>query len=199
MRIVLDWDGTCTERDVGEMVMRAFGDPSVWDRTDAALGRTLTHDQVLALEFATITAPIDDVVAFVVREARVRRGFRALVERYRPLVISGTFHELIEPVLAREGVQVELLANRLDPRPDGWRVRPRNGIMCPECGEGCKRAALPPGSVVYVGDGYSDRCAARAATRVFARDGLARYLDEHGVVYEPFGDLCDVAAGLARD
>ena len=43
--------------------------------------------------------------------------------------------------------------------------------------------------VVYVGDGYSDRCVAQAVGRVFARDGLARYLDERGVEYEPFEDL----------
>ncbi len=126
----------------------------------------------------------------------MRPGFHELVARFDPLVVSGTFHELIEPVLAREGVSVELLANRLDPRPDGWRVLPRNEVMCDTCGEGCKRAALPEAGVVYVGDGYSDRCAALAATRVFARDGLAAYLDEQGAEYTPFEDLGDVAAGL---
>lgn len=178
------------------MVIHEFGDPAVFAETDAQLGRSLTHDEVLTLEFATVTAPLDEVVDFVVREARVRRGFRELVERHDALVVSGTFHELIEPVLAREGVSVELLANRLDPRPDGWRVVPRNEVMCGTCGEGCKRAALPKGEVVYVGDGYSDRCAALAASRVFARDGLAAYLDEQGVAYAPFADLRDVAAGL---
>jgi 2-hydroxy-3-keto-5-methylthiopentenyl-1-phosphate phosphatase len=179
------------------MVIHAFGDPRVFEETDALLGGTLTHDEVLALEFETVKAPLDEVVDFVLREARVRPGFRELVERYDPLVVSGTFHELIEPVLAREGLsRVELLANRLDPRPDGWRVLPRNEVLCDTCGEGCKRAALPGGDVVYVGDGYSDRCAALAASRVFARDGLAAYLDEQGVTYSPFEDLRDVAAGL---
>jgi 2-hydroxy-3-keto-5-methylthiopentenyl-1-phosphate phosphatase len=151
---------------------------------------------VLALEFATVKAPLAEVVEFVVREARVRPGFRELAARHRPLVVSGTFHELIEPVLAREGVGVELLANRLDPHPDGWRVLPRNLEMCAVCGEGCKRAALPPGRVAYAGDGYSDRCAALAADRVFARDGLARWLDAKGVGYEPFDDLFDVSRAL---
>jgi 2-hydroxy-3-keto-5-methylthiopentenyl-1-phosphate phosphatase len=35
-----------------------------------------------------------------------------------------------------------------------------------------------------------------AAARVFARDGLARYLDEQGVAYEPFADLHDVREAL---
>ena len=41
-------------------------------------------------------------------------------------MISAGFHELIEPVLAREGVELEVLANRLDARPDGWVVRFRD-------------------------------------------------------------------------
>lgn len=177
------------------MVMERFGDLTLYDRV-GTLGGGLTHDELLALEFATVTAPYDEVREFVLREARVRSGFHELVERHDPLVISGTFHELIEPVLEREGVSVELLANRVEPRPEGWRVLLRDAAACASCGEGCKRAALPPGEVVYVGDGYSDRCAALTAARVFARDGLADYLDAQGVDYTPFDDLGDVANGL---
>src|SRR2546426_1140688 len=82
--------------------------------------------------------------------------------------------------------EVYLHANRVDPRPDGWRVEWRYPDECDACGESCKRALLPPGEVVYVGDGYSDRCAALAADRVFATAGLARYLAERGTSFEPF-------------
>jgi 2-hydroxy-3-keto-5-methylthiopentenyl-1-phosphate phosphatase len=177
------------------MVMRRFGDLTLYDRV-GELGTDVTHDELLTQEFATVTASLDEVRDFVLREARVRPGFHELVERHEPLIISGTFRELIEPVLEREGVSVELLANRVEARPDGWHVKLRDGATCSACGEGCKRAALPPGEVVYVGDGYSDHCAALAASRVFARAGLARYLDEQGVAYTPFDDLHDVAAEL---
>jgi 2-hydroxy-3-keto-5-methylthiopentenyl-1-phosphate phosphatase len=177
------------------MVMERFGDLTLYDRV-GVLGDGVTHDELLALEFATVTAPLEEVREFVLRHARLRPGFHELVERYEPLVVSGTFHELIEPVLEREEISVELLANRVDPRPDGWRVLLRDGAACASCGEGCKRAALPPGEVVYVGDGYSDRCAALAASRVFARDGLADYLDARAVPYTPFDDLRDVVRGL---
>jgi 2-hydroxy-3-keto-5-methylthiopentenyl-1-phosphate phosphatase len=53
--------------------------------------------------------------------------------------------------------------------------------------------------VAYVGDGYSDRCAALAATRVFATGGLARYLDERAIPYEPFADLDDVVRALCPE
>ena len=187
-----------TEVDSLHMVLLEFGDVGAYHRAEEGLGRRLTLHEVIALEFSTVTAPLPEVVGWVVENVRVRPGFHELAERFRPLVVSSGFHELIEPVLAREGVEAELLANRLDPRPDGWRVLWRDEAVCDVCGEACKRSTLPvDGQVVYVGDGYSDRCAALAADRVFARDGLAAYLDEQGVVFERFDDLHDVAERLA--
>ena len=196
--LVVDWDGTVTERDVGELVMLEFGDRDVFERLEAELGDSLNHNELIALEFETVRAPLKNVVDFVLRQARIRPGFHELAEAESPLVVSGTFHELIEPVLAREGIEVELRANRLDPRPEGWRVLFRTTEDCEECGEPCKRAELPPGEVVYVGDGYYDRCAALAADRVFARAGLADFLDQARVRYERFEDFHDVAAALAH-
>ena len=198
MRLVLDWDGTVTERDTLELLIERFGDIATYRRTGALMGRRLSHDEALARSFATVRAPLDEVVSSVVGAVRVRPGFRELVERYRPLVVSSGLHELIDPVLAREGVDVEVLANRVEARPDGWRIRFRRRLQCGTCGERCKRAALPAGEVAYVGDGYSDRCAALAATRVFATGGLARYLDERAIPYESFYDLRDVIHALSR-
>jgi 2-hydroxy-3-keto-5-methylthiopentenyl-1-phosphate phosphatase len=65
------------------------------------------------------------------------------------------------------------------------------------CGDNCKRRSLPARRpLVFVGDGWSDRCASLAADRVFARSGLADYLDEEGVPYERYDTLRDVAAAL---
>jgi 2-hydroxy-3-keto-5-methylthiopentenyl-1-phosphate phosphatase len=196
--LVVDWDGTVTERDVGELVMLEFGDRDVFDQVEAELGDALNHNELIALEFGTVRAPLKEVVDFVLREARIRPGFHELAVAQSPLVVSGTFHELIEPVLAREGIEVELRANRLNPLASGWRVLFRSTEDCDECGEPCKRAELPAGEVVYVGDGYYDRCAALAADRVFARAGLADFLDQARVRYERFEDFHDVAAALAH-
>jgi 2-hydroxy-3-keto-5-methylthiopentenyl-1-phosphate phosphatase len=88
-------------------------------------------------------------------------------------------------------------ANRLDPRHDGWRVRFRSDAPCPVCGEPCKRADVEDlEQFVYVGDGYSDRCVALLATRVFACDGLAAYLTSEGAAFDPFEDFHDVERAL---
>jgi 2-hydroxy-3-keto-5-methylthiopentenyl-1-phosphate phosphatase len=197
MRLVLDWDGTVTETDSLWMALGEFGDPEVFARVEGSLveGR-LSFRDVMELEFATVTAPVAEVAAFLAREVRVRAGLAELAAASRPLLLSSGFHELIEPVLAREGVELELRANRVEERADGWRVVWRDPEPCPICGDLCKRRSLPPGPFAYAGDGYSDRCAALAADRVFARDGLAEWLAEQGVPFEPFDDLHDLRAAL---
>jgi 2-hydroxy-3-keto-5-methylthiopentenyl-1-phosphate phosphatase len=196
LRLVVDWDGTITVRDSLVQVIHEFGDPALLAELEPRVGVDLTLHEEIALEFRAITTPVDEVVAWVVENVEVRDGLHELAE-LTPLVISAGFHELIEPVLEREGVQLEVLANRVDVRPDGWVVEFRDEAACATCGEPCKRASVAGEPYIYVGDGYSDRCAAVAADRVFARDTLARHLDRLGVAYEPFDDLHDVVVGLA--
>jgi 2,3-diketo-5-methylthio-1-phosphopentane phosphatase len=202
--LVVDFDGTITEKDLLDTIAEHFGDPAVYHEVEnGLLGGQITLRECIEREFAPVTAPLAEVTNWVLEHAGVRPGFRDLVEEVRSdggrvIVLSSGFEELIRPVLEREGVEVdEVLANRIDPRPDGWRVLWRDEATCAECRQACKRAAVPvEGDVAYVGDGYSDRCAAQAADRIFAIRGLARYLDSVGAAYEPFDDFFDVAAAL---
>jgi len=201
--VVLDFDGTVTVTDLLDRAALEFGDPAVYDEVETGLdGGRLPLREVITREFEPVTTPLDEVVAWALGEARIRPGFGEFVRAAQGAgwdvhVVSSGFEELIGPLLEREGVQVELHANRVVARPDGWRVEWRYPDDCDACGESCKRSTLPPGEVVYVGDGYSDRCVAKAATRVFARDGLAAYLAREGVPFEPFEDFYDVERVLA--
>jgi 2-hydroxy-3-keto-5-methylthiopentenyl-1-phosphate phosphatase len=198
VRVVVDWDGTVTEVDGLHLVLLEFGDREAYDAAESRLGRDLTLNEVIAVEFESVRAPIAEVVEWMRENVRIRPGFGDFARRHRPLIVSSGFHELIDPILEREGLELELVANRLDPRPDGWRVRFRGAAQCDVCGQECKRSDLAShdGGFVYVGDGYSDRCVALAADRVFARDGLAEYLAGREVPFAPFDDFRDVERAL---
>jgi 2,3-diketo-5-methylthio-1-phosphopentane phosphatase len=202
--IVLDFDGTITEDDLLDRIAREFGDAAVYREVEDGLhAGTVTLQECITREYEPVTMPMDDAVAWVLEHVRIRPGLPELVtmarERgWRVTVLSSGFEELIRPVLGKAGVDgVDVVANTVDVGPDGWRVRWHEQTICAECNEACKRAGLPAaGEVVYVGDGISDRCAARAADRVFATRGLARYFDEHGLRYEPFDDFHDIVRAL---
>ena len=201
--LVVDFDGTITEHDLLDTIAQTFGDPDVYRDVEDGLhvGRLSLRD-VITREFRPVRRPLADVLAWELENIRIRPGFRELVQLanergWRFVVVSSGFRELIEPILAREGVDVELHANGVEARQDGWRVLWNYDDDCGSCGESCKRAVAEAlageSELVYIGDGYSDRCAAELADRVFARRGLAAYLDEHDVPYEPFEDFFDVA------
>jgi 2-hydroxy-3-keto-5-methylthiopentenyl-1-phosphate phosphatase len=192
VRLVLDWDGTCTVQDSLVAAVRDLGDPSVYDREYGSYG------EALAAEIATIRVTPEEAAAWAVEHVEVRPGFHELVADHDPVIVSSGLPQLILPVLGREGVEVDVRSNFADPSPDGWRVRFRHEGVCEVCGDRCKRRSLPAGRpIVFVGDGYSDRCASLACQRVFARDSLARYLHAEGVAFEPFDTLADVAAALS--
>jgi 2-hydroxy-3-keto-5-methylthiopentenyl-1-phosphate phosphatase len=195
LQLFVDWDGTVTVEDSLVQVIHAFGDASILAELEPRVGVDLTLHEEIAAEFAAIDAPLEDVVDWVLENVEVRPGLDELAE-LRPVIVSAGFRQLIEPVLRREGIELEVLANSVEARPDGWRVSFRDEAVCASCGEPCKRAGVAGPPYTYVGDGYSDRCAAVAADRVFARDSLALHLDGLGVAYEPFDDLRDVAALL---
>ena len=192
MDLVLDWDGTCTVDDSLVAAVHALGDPNVYGRDFGSYG------EALAAEVGTIRVTASEAGSWAAEHVEVRPGFHDIVGRYAPLIVSSGLPQLIRPVLERERIDVELRSNDAVPSPDGWRVVFRDEGVCPVCHDKCKRRSLPEGRpLVYVGDGYSDRCAARAADRIFARDGLASYLAAEGVAFEQFDTLHDVAAALA--
>jgi 2-hydroxy-3-keto-5-methylthiopentenyl-1-phosphate phosphatase len=195
--LVLDWDGTVTERDTLHMLLERFGDMAVFRAAEDDIARGRALNDVIAAELATVTAPLAEVVAWLLEHVRVRPGLAELVAACDPLIVSAGFHELIEPILAREGITARVVANRVAADPGGWRTTFAPRAACVVCGEPCKRLVVEPlGRFAYAGDGVSDRCVSLAAERVFARAGLASWLDERGVPYERFGDLHDVRRAL---
>ncbi len=205
--IAVDYDGTITEKDLLQQIAFEFGDPETVGELDRALdeGRVTLRDEIVG-EYATVRAPLDEVIEWTFERTRIRPGFAEFVELartegWRLVVVSSGFNELIEPILKSEGIEVEVVANHVDARPEGWVVDWRYGEECPVCGQSCKRATVElladGGELVYIGDGYSDRCAGEAADRVFAIRRLAEHLEQKGIPYEPFGDFFDIAAALA--
>ena len=204
--IVVDFDGTITEQDTLDWLVRRNA-PEVYDDVERALlAGEITLHECIRREFEAIRGDHDTIVAEAVAAARVRPGFAELVGSAqqrgdRVVVVSSGFEEVIRPVLeASELDGLEVVANRVRFSPQETLVEFRHGDPCPTCGQECKRSVVDTmrngRPVAYVGDGYSDRCAALVADRRFARRGLARYLEGEGVGYLPFDDFYDVAAGL---
>jgi 2-hydroxy-3-keto-5-methylthiopentenyl-1-phosphate phosphatase len=197
--IIVDWDGTATVEDTLIKAMEVFGDWQLYLEASAALRRgEITLHEEIRRDAEGIKVPLEDVQRWVVENIELRAGFDEFARKHDPVIVSSNFRQLIEPILSAHGLELEVRANEVEWHPDGWRASFRNNDACGACGEPCKRGDLEGAEhVVYVGDGYSDRCAAQLADRVFARRALARYLDEQGVAYEPYEDFFAIERALA--
>jgi len=204
---VCDFDGTVSPHDIGEGIERRFS--TLAPEAHAALlaewlcgdlghralterlceGLVVEGDEALAF---TRRFAIDPAFAEFVREAEAAGD--------RVMVASEGFEFYIRDQLARAGLErLPVAANRA--RFEARRLIPEfphAGRGCGRCGN-CKavhvEALRAAGrTVVFVGDGLSDRCGARAADRVLARGALLAWCRETGVHARPFEHFGDVAA-----
>ncbi len=206
--VLVDFDGTASLRDVGYGLIERFARDDSWQVIDndyengrigsrqayRLLGRVLRGTPEEWLEAALQRVQLDPGLAPLVAGCRERGWW---VE-----VLSDGWEFYIQPALARARLEVPVRANRLQTGGGSPLVlTPHLNPLCGRCGT-CKRERVGwlrerGAQVVYVGDGYSDFCAAPRADRVFAKGTLAAHLTDRGIPFEPFTTLLDVARALA--
>lgn len=204
--VICDFDGTVASADVQHVIFNHYaGDRWVpvneaWRRgevsTEERAHRQWDMVRASQQEIADLVAPIPLDSGFA--------GFVALCRRCGwPLnIASDGFDFYIRHLLAANGLgDLTVFANHMawtNGHPFMSFARPNPA--CCRLGN-CKRLIVEEhrpagGRVVFVGDGLSDACGAAAADLVFAKGMLARYCTDNGIVFQPFADFNDVAAGL---
>ena len=207
--LAVDFDGTITLRDTLHVIVDEYGRAGVWDELepDLVAGR-ITIEQAMAEQFRTVTATPEEIAALIRAQAGVRDGFTDLVafaeqRGHRLVVMSAGFRSVIDLVLGDLGLgHLEITSNEAIFSADGCTLvfSDDRGELCELCDRRCKRHAMrvrhEGEPVVYVGDGISDRCVSGLADLVFARAGLAAWLDERDREYLPFDDFHQVIDGV---
>lgn len=209
--ILCDFDGTVTLRDTNSFLANALASEAAVGTADALASRSMTLREVLDREVSAMTAEHDQVLELALT-IPFRAGLRELVDGAadrgdRFVVLSSGFRQLIEPMLAHAGFpDLELVCNDVEHGAGGGRITWRELPVCDICSEECKRHDVRRlgeresfGEVVFIGDGFSDRCGAEAADRIFAVAGgaLQRDLVRKGREFTAFDTLTEVANSLA--
>lgn len=209
--VVLDFDGTITQTDCNEVVLRRHTGTAWYVFEQAARRREISHAECLRRQIRLLHIPRRQVLREFAAAAVLRPGFAGFLRWLvagggRAAVISVGFREGIEEVWRREALPpVELFASELRGGP-GERfevvLHPAYGA-CSTCGPGACKAGvlearrLPDDVVVVFGDGISDLCPARRADVVFARAQLAQLCQEEGISWHPLDTFSDAHAALA--
>jgi 2-hydroxy-3-keto-5-methylthiopentenyl-1-phosphate phosphatase len=211
LAIFCDFDGTVARRDVGYHLYHHFSG----GRNDALLpdwkaGRLSTRE-CMRLESEMVRGTPEDIFRFLDQfdlEPTFPEFARVCRENDVPIVIVSEGLDIyIKRLLANYGpdhFNVKCNIGHLE--SGGIRIEfPYEYRVCPGCGN-CKAARIEEFraqvggacTVVFVGDGYSDACGARAADLVFAKKDLVRYCQAEGILYNEFSSFEDVTDQLVQ-
>ena len=206
LAILVDYDGTISQVDVGERILYHFiGDRYAADEAAYGAGtvgsRTLFESQIKLLPGAP-----DEVVALAEAQphdptfasfVRTALAFGIPVE-----VVSDGFGFYIEPALARMGVPPipVIAANTTFDGDHAAMTFPNGHPDCFVCGT-CKRQRVlghqaAGRTVVFIGDGESDRYAAAYSDVIFAKRALIELCEREGWPFLPWQDFAGIETWL---
>lgn len=215
--IVIDFDGTITRQDSNALLVEVFGDEYNQEIEQRFIAGKMGTREAMEKHFASLNLTEQQYIDFILQEIEIDPGFhdfyRNVQRNNLPLaVVSGGYINAITAVFAREGLSLPtILANKLVFSPQGIRnvfyhQQPACSMEYGPCGnckaEHIRRYKLDQGQVIFIGDGLTDRCAARYADTVFAKGSLASFCRENNIPYRryvDFWDLNELIFGRAED
>jgi 2,3-diketo-5-methylthio-1-phosphopentane phosphatase len=211
----LDFDGTITTADVVDLVLEKFGAPE-WREVERqwAAGK-IGSRECLTKQIALVEAT-PEKLSQLVSKVKLDPGFVSFLQRAEELgvlvtIVSDGFDLMIEQVLkenlaSKNGYlkALPIFSNRLLPSGRGFRAVFPSASPCEHGCANCKAAVIkkltsPDDVIVFVGDGLSDRYAAKKAHVTFAKGKLLEWCNASKVDCIPYGDFKKIREWLSEN
>ncbi len=214
--IFLDLDGTITQNDLTDVIFKKYGN---FDDTLAKLINKEISIFDYWREFAKVL-PIDFLnhgLNEIIQSEQIDPYFISFIELCKnynlPVaIITDNFDLIVDKYLKaklpeniyQDKIQNNIYCNRLLKTENGFIVQfPFANENCQCMSAVCKRNVIltstPDDSIViYVGDGFSDFCAAEVADIIFAKKALAKYCSEKRVPHYTYKSFFDIERILRK-
>ncbi len=203
--VFTDFDGTITRNDIGDSMLKMFGKPeecsaAFRDTRDGKIGMTESWRRSCATVGSLSAEAFGSFVEWQEIDAGFRRFERYCAAELIPInILSDGFDMYIRHVLAREQLShLPFFSNELV-IDAGGTLTPRFPFTDSECVmcANCKRNHLLTKSrdenvIVYIGNGYSDRCPSKFADVVFAKGSLLTFCERENITCHRFETFDDV-------
>lgn len=212
LRFFLDFDGTVSTADVVDLILERFGEPS-WREVEKewADGR-IGSRECLSRQLALVGALRSEFDALVLGVG-VDPGFVPFLKTAASIgvpvaVVSDGFDLVIRQILERAVPDPALLknlpvfANRLEFVEGRFKA----SFPAAPCAHGCAnckpavlaREKAADDFVVFVGDGLSDRFAAKAASLTFAKGKLSEFCRSNRLLHREYAGFGEIEEWLKK-
>ena len=197
--LLSDFDGTVVNIDTGVYVLSKFANGD-WQELDRRLERgELSFEENIRKQYGMINHPKEEILRTVETAATIRPGFRAVLDRCKERriefkILSGGLDFCIEHILRKNNLEVDLVAPKSTFGSDGIKVEfpkvsdPTSFSFKDDTVRLYQRQGF---NVAFVGDGYADYFALKAANLRFAiKDSVsARLCKARNVTYKEIVDF----------
>lgn len=208
IRLICDFDGTLTRQDSLRDFLLTFARDE-WIHLEPQMrSGLLSEREAVKRALVTIDQSIASSTAWAVKHVELDPGVQQFISEIQsrniPLtILSGGIEQWIRSILtAAELPAIPVIANQLSDAQGRLVLKPafQAALGCGSCTQ-CKAAVIQKmrqefkdDFFVYVGDGFSDRCAVRHVDQVFAKEGLADFCIEKSINHDSFSDVRDLHA-----
>ena len=209
--ILCDFDGTISIRDMGYVLVSRFcpGDWQAIDRDfrDGKIGSREAYSRIAK----TLRGSKDSLFHFIQQQASIDPHFASFYQYCRERgidvkIVSDGLDFYIKMVLEIHHLsEIPFYANRTEfLREDGLEISfPHSNEECGLCGT-CKKRLVQTlreeyDSILFVGNGLSDRCGAKEADFVFAKDSLYTYCIKNDISCHFFDHFDTILGDLKKN
>lgn len=206
--LLIDFDGTAATGNVGMSLIEKFAVDDSWrvidnDYTQSRVGSRTAYSLLGPL----LTGTPADWRAWALENHGIDPGLRPLVEKameagWRVEILSDGLDLYIKPLMEREKIDLPFTSGLVVEEPGGktYIATPYINPLCGRCAT-CKTDRILELNksgyyVIFVGDGFSDLCAAPRADRIFAKDVLKAHLEQENIAHDSFETLEDLVEPL---
>ncbi len=210
--LFIDFDGTISKRDVIDAILERFADDRWLETEEKWVNGEIGSRECLQKQFSFVKATPTELNEFL-DTFELDAGFWPLLQLCRDSgievqIVSDGFEYYIRRMLGKAVDNCSLLddvkiwANRLTPRGKTlWGTGfPHFEEVCPDGCATCKPAVMKQQNgcaapAIFIGDGLSDRFAAKAADVVFAKDKLSEFCLENQIpqtTYQRLGQVAEI-------
>jgi len=199
-----DFDGTIVNKDIGDELFRVFGEFEPYNSQLRSGDLEIRQYWKILCSKLKDGITKQDIVNFAL-EQEIDSNLKTFInfcnsKNIKFYIISDGFDTYIDPIIEQLGLNKSVvLSNRLefDDNLKLTPIFPRASESCNCMVASCKRNAILDFTgnddiIVYIGDGYSDFCAAEHSDVIFAKKELAAYCNENRIPHYPFNTFFDV-------
>jgi len=204
-KIYIDFDGTITTKDIGEHMFLQFGDSDECKNIISKwLEGELNSKEVWVQLCGTVKNFDDNEFEKFINTFSIDPFFLEFIDfsknnNFQLTVLSDGLDFYIEKITKREKIDhLKIYCNKLTIDKDNNLIPsfPHTDEECNKCAN-CKRNHILNSSseediTIYIGDGWSDTCAAEHCDFIFAKRSLLTHCEKTGLPYYSFKTFEDV-------